>query len=189
MVKYGLSWLIDSMRSPGLQINNRSQLAPLLFGRSWPRPKRWCGPESRDRRTQTKSHRPQTRKRHQTRTRQSARVGEKKLSCWGDWGLCWSGRGDLNPRPPEPHSGTLPGCATARLGVDRTTRGIANGWGRDVFRLALAGQLVSGGWNAGAGLRRPSGRPTGVRVRRCCRLRPPCAGGGRSGRGTARSRR
>src|ERR1043165_3423114 len=29
-------------------------------------------------------------------------------------GLCWSGRGDLNPRPPEPHSGTLPGCATAR---------------------------------------------------------------------------
>src|SRR5690349_24797676 len=26
----------------------------------------------------------------------------------------WSGRRDLNPRPPEPHSGTLPGCATAR---------------------------------------------------------------------------
>src|ERR1051326_8946781 len=30
-------------------------------------------------------------------------------------GSVWSGRGDLNPRPPEPHSGTLPGCATARL--------------------------------------------------------------------------
>jgi hypothetical protein len=26
----------------------------------------------------------------------------------------WSGRGDLNSRPPEPHSGALPGCATAR---------------------------------------------------------------------------
>ncbi len=26
----------------------------------------------------------------------------------------WSGRWDLNPRPPEPHSGTLPSCATAR---------------------------------------------------------------------------
>src|SRR5438874_1824283 len=29
-------------------------------------------------------------------------------------GFGWSGRGDLNPRPPEPHSGTLPGCATDR---------------------------------------------------------------------------
>ena len=26
----------------------------------------------------------------------------------------WSGREDLNLRPPEPHSGALPGCATAR---------------------------------------------------------------------------
>jgi hypothetical protein len=26
----------------------------------------------------------------------------------------WSGRGDLNARPPEPHSGALPDCATAR---------------------------------------------------------------------------
>src|SRR5690606_18785190 len=25
-----------------------------------------------------------------------------------------SGRRDLNPRPPEPHSGALPGCATSR---------------------------------------------------------------------------
>ncbi len=33
----------------------------------------------------------------------------------------WSGRGDLNSRPPEPHSGALPGCATARLDADRTT--------------------------------------------------------------------
>ena len=28
----------------------------------------------------------------------------------------WSGREDLNLRPPEPHSGALPGCATARNG-------------------------------------------------------------------------
>ncbi len=27
-----------------------------------------------------------------------------------------SGRRDLNPRPPEPHSGALPGCATSRFG-------------------------------------------------------------------------
>ena len=26
----------------------------------------------------------------------------------------WSGRLDLNQRPPEPHSGALPGCATPR---------------------------------------------------------------------------
>src|SRR5687768_17763285 len=28
--------------------------------------------------------------------------------------LAKSGRRDLNPRPPEPHSGALPGCATSR---------------------------------------------------------------------------
>ena len=27
----------------------------------------------------------------------------------------WSGRRDLNSRPPAPHAGTLPGCATPRL--------------------------------------------------------------------------
>src|SRR5678815_4723943 len=26
----------------------------------------------------------------------------------------WSGRRDSNPRPPDPQSGALPGCATAR---------------------------------------------------------------------------
>src|SRR6266511_2224352 len=36
------------------------------------------------------------------------------LSAFCGDGYFWSGRGDLNPRPPEPHSGTLPGCATAR---------------------------------------------------------------------------
>lgn len=44
-------------------------------------------------------------------------------------GSVWSGRGDLNPRPPEPHSGTLPGCATARLGVDASTRNARRGQG------------------------------------------------------------
>ncbi|CAG9269993.1 hypothetical protein BCEP4_60023 [Burkholderia cepacia] len=28
--------------------------------------------------------------------------------------LVWSGREDLNLRPPAPHAGTLPGCATPR---------------------------------------------------------------------------
>jgi hypothetical protein len=44
------------------------------------------------------------------------RESSKLLNRGGDWGWIWSGRGDLNPRPPEPHSGTLPGCATARRG-------------------------------------------------------------------------
>ena len=29
--------------------------------------------------------------------------------------LDWSGRGDLNARPPAPKAGALPGCATPRL--------------------------------------------------------------------------
>ena len=29
--------------------------------------------------------------------------------------IYWSGRVDLNHRPSEPHSDTLPGCATPRL--------------------------------------------------------------------------
>src|SRR5215210_7579540 len=32
-----------------------------------------------------------------------------------------SGRRDLNPRPPEPHSGALPGCATSRRNTPRGT--------------------------------------------------------------------
>src|SRR5580765_3213461 len=31
----------------------------------------------------------------------------------------WSGRLDSNQRPPEPHSGALPDCATSRLWRDR----------------------------------------------------------------------
>ena len=32
-------------------------------------------------------------------------------------GVKWSGREDLNLRPPAPKAGALPGCATPRLGV------------------------------------------------------------------------
>ena len=32
----------------------------------------------------------------------------------------WSGREDLNLRPPQPHCGALPGCATPREGVHDT---------------------------------------------------------------------
>src|SRR6185436_20740117 len=58
------------------------------------------------------------------------------LSHGGGWGGCWSGRGDLNPRPPEPHSGTLPGCATARTARDRITRERSNGLRGGLFRAA-----------------------------------------------------
>ena len=33
------------------------------------------------------------------------------------FGVNWSGREDLNLRPPAPKAGALPGCATPRLGV------------------------------------------------------------------------
>jgi hypothetical protein len=36
--------------------------------------------------------------------------GPGLISCSGEW----SGRSDSNARPPEPHSGALPGCATPR---------------------------------------------------------------------------
>ena len=32
----------------------------------------------------------------------------------------WSGRRDLNPRPPDPQSGALPSCATPRRSSNRT---------------------------------------------------------------------
>ena len=33
----------------------------------------------------------------------------------GEFIRVWSGRGDLNARPPAPKAGALPGCATPRL--------------------------------------------------------------------------
>ena len=36
-------------------------------------------------------------------------------------GRRWSGREDLNLRPPEPHSGALPGCATPRRRLDASS--------------------------------------------------------------------
>src|ERR1051326_3588327 len=40
-------------------------------------------------------------------------------------GKLWSGRLDLNQRPPAPHAGALPSCATPRPGLQR--RGCNNG--------------------------------------------------------------
>src|SRR2546429_7296497 len=34
----------------------------------------------------------------------------------------WSGREDLNLRPPAPHAGALPGCATPRQADRKSTR-------------------------------------------------------------------
>lgn len=36
-------------------------------------------------------------------------------------GEIWSAREDLNLRPPTPHDGALPGCATCRLVAANTT--------------------------------------------------------------------
>src|SRR5947199_1201243 len=58
-----------------------------------------------------------------------------RLSCFAEMGSSWSGRGDLNPGPPEPHSGTLPGCATAR-------------------RVAMLARLTPVGWANSASQRR-----------------------------------
>ena len=35
-------------------------------------------------------------------------------------GLCWSGRQDLNLRPPAPKAGALPSCATSRTIIQAT---------------------------------------------------------------------
>src|SRR5207253_6666176 len=67
-----------------------------------------------------------------TRGHETSPVGEVVMIAsgtfqerWKEEGF-WSGRWDLNPRPPEPHSGTLPGCATARLGSILTRTGFRN---------------------------------------------------------------
>src|SRR5438874_7868819 len=39
----------------------------------------------------------------------------------------WSGRRDLNSRPPAPKAGALPGCATSRPPECRASFGIARG--------------------------------------------------------------
>jgi hypothetical protein len=43
------------------------------------------------------------------RAKQKGPIGFSISPCFS-----WSGREDLNLRPPEPHSGALPGCATPR---------------------------------------------------------------------------
>ena len=52
--------------------------------------------------------------------RWSGRAGN--VSPWNrreidEW-VVWSGRPDLNRRPPAPKAGALPGCATPRLGYE-----------------------------------------------------------------------
>src|SRR5262245_28511241 len=42
------------------------------------------------------------------------RMGRRSLEDQGLCGRKWSGRLDLNQRPPAPHAGALPGCATPR---------------------------------------------------------------------------
>ena len=41
-------------------------------------------------------------------------------------GRVWSGRGDLNSRPPAPKAGALPGCATPRHRCGTHSKGLSN---------------------------------------------------------------
>ena len=41
--------------------------------------------------------------------------------------MFWSGRGDLNSRPPAPKAGALPGCATPRHEVRNDYKALPNG--------------------------------------------------------------
>ncbi len=48
------------------------------------------------------------------RQRPGIRTPTYKNTCQGQVLYLWSGREDLNLRPPQPHCGALPGCATPR---------------------------------------------------------------------------
>src|SRR5262249_58780591 len=48
----------------------------------------------------------------QRKRQEVAKVSSCRIGAWSDFS--WSGRRDSNPGPPEPHSGTLPDCATSR---------------------------------------------------------------------------
>src|SRR5665811_1350613 len=41
-------------------------------------------------------------------------IKDRDATAGSAWVREWSGRSDSNARPPEPHSGALPGCATPR---------------------------------------------------------------------------
>ena len=58
-----------------------------------------------------------------------ARSAKKETPGSGDPGAShteWSGRLDSNQRPPEPHSGALPDCATPRRGLVVERQGLVN---------------------------------------------------------------
>src|SRR6266498_499875 len=56
----------------------------------------------------------------------------------------WSGRRDSNPGPPEPHSGTLPDCATSRPSgaFEQARPSVSNGLSARILAMKVC--LVSG---------------------------------------------
>ena len=111
----------------------------------------------------------------------------------------WSGRRDSNSRPPEPHSGALPGCATprwqesssgARLGMAWLAGGqgalrrpcrLRMGFRSRVFRAQSAAQQSMA---APDSQWRPQRLHHFPQLRPCCGLLRSCGGG--SGAGSAR---
>src|SRR5579859_184594 len=70
-----------------------------------------------------------------------ARAGHAKGGPRKEDRLDWSGREDLNLRPPQPHCGALPGCATPRrmltIAYSHRQRQAANGAGAVAMGYAL----------------------------------------------------
>src|SRR5207249_12243191 len=89
----------------------------------------------------------------------------------------WSGREDLNLRPPAPHAGALPGCATPRLSGDYTRdklRGRPEQLPNFLELLSQCGSLHRRRWrHGGRDTRRRTSR--GVRLGILCLESMSCA--------------
>src|SRR5215467_16041272 len=87
----------------------------------------------------------------------------------------WSGRRDSNSRPPAPHAGTLPGCATPRGGGSIPAKGARAALAQqidDALQLLLDVREID---TAAVGRSRCGGRRRSARGRRAQALVKPVA--------------